>query len=190
MQITLKELFERVCKMIEEYEPNSPVLTSDEEIMAKLPIAANQGIKKIYKVKPIPRKAILRREDAEEFGELLLYPMPTDMYRLRNVDTCGVKYNQMADGNNNFISIRNTFEGDIFIQYDAFHAEIFAKSPIDTTMIELTQECLLVLEHYVAAQLTADNPEFYAHFFTEYQNGLKNLGHGGRQQNLVSFEDY
>ena len=188
--MSLKELYIRVCKLIEEYTGTN--ITDDEDIRSKLPVLTNQGIKKILQVKPILKFAELEYGSASSFGAYFLFPCPDDMYKLRNVDTGGAEYWQTANGNKNYIKVRGGYYRSIFIEYEAFHTEINAETPIDAAdneqiIIELTAECFPVLENFVCAGLTTDSPEMYGHFFAEYQSGLQSLTEG-RQKRLIQID--
>lgn len=66
------------------------------------------------------------------------------------------------------------FSGDIFIEYSAFHEEISSDSHSDT-VIELTSDCLPILENFVSCALTVDSPDINGYFDSEYKSGLQNL---------------
>lgn len=171
--ITLKELKIRVLKMIEEYIGSE--MSDDSDIENKFPVFINQGIKKILQVKPIIKFCTLPFSDAERFGAFLLFRCPDDLYQLRSVSAGdGDVYWHTADGNTNYIKTKDSFSGDIFIEYAAFHEEISSDSPSDT-VIGLTSDCLPILENFVACALTVDSPDINGYFDSEYKGGLQNL---------------
>jgi len=189
MKITLGELYNRVCKLIEEYSGNEVTITDDEDIRLKLPIVANQGIKKILQAKPILKFCKLPLVDnegnalIEDFANFKLYKLPDDLFQLTEVHI-EAQYWTTGNGDDNYLKTK--FDGEIPIEYNAFHKEIMSDSPLDTE-IELTQECLQILEHYVCAGVSLDSPDTYAYFYGEYQNGLVNLS-PKRSNRLAVFE--
>ena len=185
--VTIQEFYTRVVKLIEEFTGSTSNVTDDEDIKNKLPILTNQGIKKLLQVKPIIRFATLKYADSIASGAGRLYPLPDDLYQLKRVYT-DTKYLQTADGRKNYLLVRAPIINEnIDVEYSAFHAEINADTP-EGTFIELTSECIAVLENYVAAGLTIDTNEMYANFYSEYQSGMQNL-QKSRSSNVAQFYD-
>lgn len=186
-----RDIYMNVCKLIEEYTGSSNI-SDDEDIRWKLPIVLNQGIKRILQVKPIERFTILRPEDDDEHLGILIYRLPADLYRLRVVIPDGLDYRLIPNGNENFLEVSNHHsETPIRVEYISFHAEADTSIAIDSIensnfIIELTPECIPVLENFMAMSLTTDTSEMYGNFFEQFNSGMANLARS-RSERLVEF---
>ncbi|MCL2739574.1 MAG: hypothetical protein FWE47_00040 [Oscillospiraceae bacterium] len=187
----LKDFYIKVCRLIEEWT-NDNQITDDEDIRAKLPVLTMQGITKILQVKPIVKFAILPATEASEQMNFSLFELPEDLYQIRVVMPKHIDYRLVGDGNNNYLRYENSADlQDVYIEYEAFHPTISITTPIAADenknfIIELTDDCIPILENFVAMGLTIESSELYGHFFEQYQSGMANLTNS-RSKKLVEF---
>lgn len=170
--MTLEELKKKVLALIEELNPNSPWLTDDPDIQAKLNFVINQIMFELVRFKKIPKYVEMAvsagdRITFEDIEEVCGYAV----YQIAKV--CGVNYTSKADGTVLKINENGTAEIDCYV----YPERITEKTKDKAYEFELSNDILEIMPYGVAADLlksdiSADYGKIYAERYLEMKAEL------------------
>lgn len=154
--MTLKEMKEKVLRMIEEINPNNPNLTDDPDISAKINDVINQIQNELSRIKKIPAKTEL---DVIKDDEIDFKDIAKNIYQLNIVR--GVE--------NDIIGNTVVFYGDgtAKVYYYKYPTQISATTSDDFTF-ELSTDVLEIMPYGVAGDLLKS--DISASYGREYSN--------------------
>ena len=146
--MTLKEMKENVLELIEEISPDSPYLTDDPDIQAKINGVINDVMFEAARMKKIPdyvefevtENQLVRFADIETYSGSKVYQL--DKVR-------GVSYDFKASGT----VIKVNEAGVIEIEYFKYPKEIKKDTKDDTYIFELSDDVLRIMPYGIAADL-------------------------------------
>lgn len=167
---TLGEVKKKVLSLIEELNPNSPVLTDDEDIAAKFNYVANIILFEMARYKKIPRYAELPVTE----GQLLTFDTleKAVKYEIYQVDKIrGVSYESKANGTVFKMLESGTAEIDVFV----YPESITAKTK-DSYEFEVSRDVLEVMVYGIAGDLLkSDVSTGYGAVYTNRYESMKQM---------------
>ena len=163
--MTLTEMKKKTLGLIEEVNPNSPVLTDDPDIATKLNDVINQRMFELARIKKIPKYA----EMAVTAGDLITFEnigteVGYDIYQLGNVG--GVHYVPKADGTVLKIMESGTLEVNCYV-----YPERITEKTSGSYEFELSADVLEIMPYGIAADLLKSDvsSEYGSVYATEYE---------------------
>lgn len=167
----LKEMVKKVLSLIEEYAPESDLLTEDPDIAAKLYDVINQVMYELARLKKIPRylqipvtngKIVGFRELADICG--------SEIYQIAVVR--GLKYESRADGTILKFLENGTAEIDCFVYPKRVSEDTSPEYEFD-----LSDDVLEIMPYGVAADLLKSDvsAEYGSVYGTRYETMLQRL---------------
>lgn len=168
--MTLKELKKKVLVLIEEYSPNSEMLTADEDIANKMNDVINQVMYELCRFKKIPKYIEMDVEagDVVDF-DVLASECGYDIYQVKLVT--GVDFDLRGDGTIFKMLESGKAEIDVFV-----YPEAITSKTKDNFELELSMDALEILPYGIAADLLAtDVSSNYREFKERYETMLARL---------------
>lgn len=169
--MTLIEMKKKILGLIEELNPDSPSLTDDPDIEAKLIEVINQVMSELARMKKIP---VYLEMDVGE-GDLVDFATigkkcGKSVYQLGTIS--GVEHTFKANGTIVKFLADGTAELDFYVYPTRITAENEA-----TYEFDLSQDCLEILPYGVAADLLKSDvsAEYGSVYATRYENMLQRL---------------
>lgn len=164
--MTLQEMKEKILTLIEEADSESPYLTNDPDIDAKLNHVINQIQYELARVKKIPDYTEL--EVAE--GSLVRFSDITADYEIYQLDIVkGIKYEYKANGT----IIKCLEDGTLEVEYFRYPERINAKTN-NTYEFELSSDVLECMPYGVAADvLKSDVSNAYGNVYAQRYEKMK-----------------
>lgn len=165
--MTLKEMKEKVLRMIEEINPQSEVLTDDLDIEAKINDIINQVMFEVSRMKKIPDY----KEVEVATGDLIRFEDIADnVYQLNTVR--GIDYELKADGT----IIKALSDGLMEVDYFRYPKAITSDTA-DDYEFELSQDALEIMPYGVASDLLkSDVSANYGQVYSQrYETMLQRL---------------
>ena len=164
--MTLKEMKRKTLGLIEEYSPNSTVLTDDPDIATKMNDVINQVMFELVRIKklakfvdvPVAKGEVLTLED---IGSEVGY----DVYQVDTIS--GVNYKRRANGTAFQFLDSGTAEIDCFV-----YPERITENTRDNYEFELSQDVLEIMPYGVAADLLKSDisTEYGTIYATRYES--------------------
>ncbi len=161
----LKELKKKVLRLIEEYDSNSELLTSDPDISAKINDVINQVIFELARIKKIPKYFELEVKQ----GDLVTF---SDFEKecgseVFQADVSGVQNLPKANGTVFKIEESGTLEVDCYV-----YPERITDKTKDNYEFELSQDALEIAPYGIAADLLKSDvsSEYGTIYATRYEN--------------------
>lgn len=165
----LKELIEKVLRLIEEISPNNEKLTDDPDISAKIKDVINQIQFEMARLKKIPKYVEF---DVAE-GELIKFERIEEEsgYAVYQIDVAsGVRYEYKAKGT----VIKALEGGKIEIEFFAYPERITDKTSLNGYEFILSQDVLELMPYGVAADLLkSDVSTEYGKIYAERYEMMK-----------------
>lgn len=145
--ITLKEEKEKTLALIEELNPDSPLLTDDPDIAAKINYVFNQVMFELCRHKKLPRFVAMPVAEGTvvtfaDIEKVCGY----EVYQVAKVE--GVRYDTKADGTVFKMLETGTAEMDVYV-----FPERITKDTQDSYEFELSPDVLEIMPYGVAADL-------------------------------------
>ena len=176
--MTLGENKKIALALIEEFSPNNPLLTDDEDISTRLNLIYSPNYQKLSQEKKIIKTKILKEitgSTEEGFEE---YSLPSNMYQLRKVIALNDK-NIEVEPNYKVIGkkiyLDKNIDAKVILEYFMYPSVITTETN-DDFMLELDQDVQMILPYAVANDvLKADPSSDYKAFQLEYNQRLKDL---------------
>lgn len=169
--MTAKEMIEKVLRLIEEYNPESELLTDDPDIHAKIYDVMNQIMYELARIKKIPRfvQIPVQQGDFIGFSELAA-KCGLNVYQIKSVRE--IKYESLADGT----MLKFTEAGTAGIELYVYPKRISADTP-DDHILELSDDALEIMPYGVAADLLKSDvsAEYGSVYGTRYETMLQRL---------------
>lgn len=146
--MTLEEFKKKVLALIEELNPNSPWLTDDPDIQAKLNHVINQIMFELVRFKKMPKYVEIEVAEGDRITfEDIERACGYAVYQVAKV--CGVKYDSKADGT----VFKILEDGTIEIECYVFPERITEKTTDKSYEFELSTDLLELMPYGVAADL-------------------------------------
>jgi hypothetical protein len=169
--MTLKEMKEKVLGLIEELNPNSPLLTDDPDIATKINDVTNQIMFELARMKKIPKyvEMAVSKGDMIEFADIEK-ECGYEIYQIGLVG--GVNYSAKANGTILKILESGTAEIDVFV----YPERITAKTK-DSYEFELSPDALEIMPYGIAGDLLKSDvsTEYGTIYSTRYESMLQRL---------------
>lgn len=169
--MTYDEMKKKVLALIEELNPDNPLLTDDPDISAKYNYVANQVMFELVRMKKIAKyvEMPVSKGDLiafEDIGNAVGY----EVYQLSNV--CGVRYEPKANGTVLKILEDGIAEIDCFV-----YPERITEKTKGNYEFELSQDVLEIMPYGIAADLLKSDisAEYGAVYSTRYEAMLQRL---------------
>ena len=160
--MTLKEMKEKVLRMIEEINSNSDVLTDDPDIAGKINTVINQIMFELCRIKKIPAYDSF---EVQENDEIQLDEEYKDFYQLNKIE--GVDF-EIFD---NLVIFNET--GTVRLFYYKYPKRITTDTD-DTYKFKLTDDVLEIMPYGIAADLLkSDVSNQYGQVYANRYNELK-----------------
>ena len=169
--MTLKEFKEKVLGMIEELNPDSPLLTDDPDIATKFNDVTNMRMFDLARMKKIPKYVEMNvsKGDMVEFADIE-NECGYEIYQIGSV--CGVNYSPKANGTILKILEDGVAEIDVFV-----YPERITSKTKDTYEFELSPDAMEILPYGVAGDLLKSDvsAEYGTIYSTEYEKMIQRL---------------
>ena len=169
--MTLKEFKEKVLGMIEELNPNSPLLTDDPDIATKFNDVTNMRMFDLVRMKKIPKYVEMNvaKGDMIEFADIE-QACGYEVYQIGSV--CGVNYSPKANGTLLKILEDGVAEIDVFV-----YPERITSKTSDSYEFELSPDAMEILPYGVAGDLLKSDvsAEYGTIYSTEYDKLIQRL---------------
>lgn len=169
--MTLLEMKKKVLGLIEEVNPNSPLLTDDPDIATKINDVINQIMFELARMKKIPKYVELEvaAGDTVTF-ENIEAAVGYEVYQLGTV--AGVDYTPKADGTVLKILESGTAEIDCYV-----YPESITEKTNNSYEFELTPDVLEIMPYGVAGDLLKSDvsAEYGSVYATRYETMLQRL---------------
>ena len=176
--MTLGENKKIALALIEEFSPNNPLLTDDEDISTRLNLIYSPNYQKLSQEKKIIKTKILKEiigSTEEGFEE---YSLPSNMYQLRKVIALNDKNIEVEPSYKVIgkkIYLNKEIDAKVILEYFMYPSVITTETN-DDFMLELDQDVQMILPYAVANDvLKADPSSDYKAFQLEYNQRLKDL---------------
>lgn len=169
--MNLKVFKTKVFALIEELNPNSPWLTDDTDLRAKVNEVINQVLFEMTRYKKIPKYVELSVQKGKtvDFTDLES-ACGYEVYQLSNVG--GVEYDTKADGTVLKFLADGVAEIDLYV----FPERITDKTKDTAYEFEVSTDVLEVMVYGVAADLLkSDQSAAYGNVYAQRYNDLKNM---------------
>lgn len=174
--MTLGEVIKKIFKLIEEYDENGDVFTSDQDLETKIKESIDDIQVELAQIKKIP--ALL---EVELDGENNVIDKPADMYRVKRCREC--KFEVLNDK----IKFKDGYKGKVNMYYYKF-PEVIDEETDNEHVMELSRDAITCLVYGVAsAILKADVSSNYSVYEYKYQE-LKQLLSNNLTDGLIEFE--
>ncbi len=171
MKMKLRDAIRKILALIEEYNPESELLTDDPDISAKIYDVINQVMYELARLKKIPRFLPLPvvSGDVVSFQDLSKM-IGNSVYQLGTVRN--VRYESRADGTVLKFTEDGTAEIDLFV----YPRRITPETSLDYEF-ELSDDVLEILPYGVAADLlkSDQSAEYGSVYGTRYEQMLNRL---------------
>lgn len=171
MKMKLRDVIRKILALIEEYNPESELLTDDPDISAKIYDVINQVMYELARLKKIPRFLPLPvvAGDVVSFQDLS-EKLGNVVYQLGTVRN--VRYESRADGTVLKFTEDGTAEIDLFV----YPKRIDPETSLDYEF-ELSDDALEILPYGVAADLlrSDQSAEYGSVYGTRYETMLQRL---------------
>lgn len=169
--MTLKEMKEKVLGLIEELNPNSPLLTDDPDIATKFNDVTNQIMFELARMKKIPKyvEMNVNKGDVVEFADIER-ECGYEIYQINLVS--GVNFSSKANGTLLKILESGTAEIDIFV-----YPERITSKTNDSYEFELSSDALEIMPYGIAGDLLKSDvsTEYGTIYSTRYESMLQRL---------------
>lgn len=169
--MTLKEMKEKVLGLIEELNPNSPLLTDDPDIATKINDVTNQIMFELARMKKIPKYVEMKVSE----GDMLNFAdiereCGSEIYQIGVVG--GVNYSAKANGTILKILESGTAEIDVFV-----YPERITTKTKDSYEFELSPDALEIMPYGIAGDLLKSDvsTEYGTIYSTRYESMLQRL---------------
>lgn len=169
--LTLQQMKIKVLSLIEEYDPENELLTSDPDISQKLNDVINQIMYELARIKKIPRYVEL----PVVTGQLLTFAdlkaaVGSEIYQVNKIQ--GVSFEPKANNSIFKILAGGTAEIDVFI----YPQRVSEDTPPDHEL-ELSDDALEIMPYGVAADLLKSDvsTEYGSVYGTRYESMLERL---------------
>lgn len=165
MQMTLKEMKNKVLKLIEEISSNSVSLTDDPDIAAKINDVINQIQNEVARIKKIPATETI---EVEEDDEMLITDIVEDIYQINIIR--GVKHEIIGN------SVIFKEKGAAKIYYYKYPKQITSETS-DDYKFEQTSDVLEIMPYGIAGDLLkSDVSNNYGQIYSNrYESMLQRL---------------
>lgn len=169
--MTLKEFKEKVLGLIEELNPDSPLLTDDPDIATKFNDVTNMRMFDLARMKKIPKyvEMDVSKGDMIEFADIE-NECGYEIYQIGSV--CGVNYSPKANGTLLKFLDDGVAEIDVFV-----YPERITSKTKDSYEFELSPDALEILPYGVAGDLLKSDvsAEYGTIYSTEYKEMIQRL---------------
>lgn len=169
--MNLKEMKLKALRLIEEANPDHPLLTEDPDISAKINDVVNQIMYELARQKKIPKYVEMEVSEGDiiEFADIES-AVGYEIYQLSNV--CGVKYTPKANGTVLKILESGTAEIDCYVYPEAITA-----TTKDTYEFEVSADILEIMPYGIAADLLKSDvsTEYGSIYATRYETMIQRL---------------
>jgi hypothetical protein len=169
--MTLKEMKEKVLGLIEELNPNSPLLTDDPDIATKFNDVTNQIMFELARMKKIPKyvEMNVNKGDVVEFADIER-ECGYEIYQINLVS--GVNFSSKANGTLLKILESGTAEIDVFV-----YPERITSKTNDNYEFELSSDALEIMPYGIAGDLLKSDvsTEYGTIYSTRYESMLQRL---------------
>lgn len=180
MKMKLRDAIRKILALIEEYNPESELLTDDPDISTKIYDVINQVMYELARLKKIPRFLSLPvvSGDVVSFQDLSEL-VGNAVYQLGPV-RC-VRYESRADGTVLKFTESGTAEIDLFV----YPKRITPETSLDYEF-ELSDDVLEVMPYGVAADLlkSDQSAEYGSVYATRYETMLQRLDSRNRMSSI------
>ena len=170
--MNLAEMKRKVLTLIEEYNPNSDLLSDDPDITAKINEVTNQIMFELARMKKIPKYVEMEVSagDIIEFADIEK-KCGYEVYQINLV--CGVDYTPKANGTVLKIKESGTAEIDAFV----YPERITEKTKDKGYEFELSPDCLEIMPYGIAADLLKSDvsAQYGSVYATRYESMLQRL---------------
>ena len=169
--MTLKEMKEKVLGLIEELNPDSPLLTDDPDIATKFNDVTNQIMFELARMKKIPKYVEMKvsKGDMVNFADIEK-ECGYEIYQIGLVG--GVDYLAKANGTILKILESGTAEIDVFV-----YPERINSKTKDSYEFELSPDTLEIMPYGIAGDLLKSDvsTEYGGMYSTRYESMLQRL---------------
>lgn len=170
--MTLQEMKKKVLGLIEEFNPNSELLTDDPDISTKINDVTNQIMFELARMKKIPKYVELEvsKGDLIEFADIEK-ECGNEVYQIAIVG--GVNHAYKADGTIVKILEDGTAEIDCYV----YPERITDKTKDKAYEFELSSDALEIMPYGIAAHLLLSDvsADYGRHYAQEYEKMVQRL---------------
>jgi hypothetical protein len=176
--MTLGENKKIALALIEEYSPNNPLLTDDEDISSRLNLIYSPNYQELSQNKKIIKTKVLKEiigTTEEGYEE---YSLPSNMYQLRKVFALNDKNIEVEPDYKIIgkkIYVNKESDAKYILEYFVYPSVITEETDDDFTL-ELDQDVQMLLPYVVAYDVIKSDPSSDSTpFLTEYKRKLDAL---------------
>ena len=176
--MTLEENKKMALALIEEFAPNNPMLTDDEDISTRLNLIYAPNYQELSQRKKIIKTKVLKDITGETSEGYTESSLPSDMYQLKKVVALDKNNNDAQTDYKTIgkkIYVSNSVDAKYILEYYAYPT-IITEETNDDFYLEIDQDAQLDLPYLVANDiLKADPSSDYTAFLAEAKRHLEVL---------------
>lgn len=190
--MTLGDIKATAYALIDEYAPDEPTFTEDEDLSAKMNLIANISCHELSGIKPIKRITAITRTGRGTTDYERGFELPSGIKKIEQIvaydETTGKPINPIYEIRYgvakvvgevttyvDMIYINDLTDGNFFIKYQKYPTNI-TKDTLDTLELELDLDAQMVLPFAIASDiLKSDVSADYSIFQRRYEDQLKKL---------------
>ena len=176
--MTLGENKKIALALIEEFSPNNPLLTDDEDISLRLNLIYSPNYQKLSQEKKIIKTKTLKEitgQTEEGFEE---YSLPSNMYQLRTIIALNDKNIEVEPSYKVIgkkIYLNKQIDAKVILEY-YMYPSVITEETDDDFMLEIDQDVQMILPYTVADDvLKADPSSDYKAFESKFRQLLQDL---------------
>ena len=180
--MNLKENKKLTLALIEEFNPDNPYLTDDEDIQARLNSIYNACLTNLARQKRIEKNYIFedRAESDDTYYEE--FDLPSDLYMIKDMVVQDLDTNSIKDIQSDWYRLKNKvyinaqIKGNAILRYYAYPKEIKTEEDDERYKFDIDRDIQYVLPYAVASDiLKSDRSVDYTAFENKYRTELSSL---------------
>lgn len=176
--MTLGENKKIALALIEEFSPNNPLLTDDEDISSRLNLIYSPNYQKLSQEKKIIKTKVLKEISGTTEEGFEEYSLPSNMYQLRKVIALNDKNIEVEPSYKVIgkkIYLNKEIDAKVILEYFMYPSVITTETDNDF-MLEIDQDVQMILPYTVADDvLKADPSSDYKAFELKFRQLLQDL---------------
>lgn len=164
--------------LVEEYSPDNPLLTDDEDISIRINLLYAPSYQELSEKKKIIKTKVLKDITGATSEGYTEYGLPANMYQRKRIEAFD-KDNKTVQADYKIIGkkvlISNKSDAKYILEYYQYPT-VITKDTNDDFMLEIDQDAQMVLPYLVANDiLKADQSADYSAFLNEYQRKMSDF---------------
>jgi len=176
--MTLGENKKIALSLVEEYSPDNPLLTDDEDIQIRINLLYAPAYQEVSERKKIMKTKVLKEITGTTSEGYTEYGTPANMYQRRRIIALN-ENNEQVEAKYKVIGkkvyISNESDAQYILEYYQYPT-VITEDTEDSFVLEVDQDAQMLLPYLVANDiLKVDQSADYTAFLTEYNRKLQDF---------------